>query len=82
MEENKTIGEWKKEFDELFVLHNKYDKLLVSQSANIKSFITRLLESERERSKKIITDEIATAHKEGEKTSRLTSAYNRISNLN
>lgn len=49
----------------------------------IKSFISSLLSSQahalKEQMKKLITEEIATAHTEGVATSRLTSLYNKVS---
>lgn len=38
----------------------------------------RIREDEKNRILKLITEEIATAHKEGQSTSRLTSLYNEI----
>lgn len=44
----------------------------------IKSSLEQVIEAERQRIQKLITDEIATAHLEGQSTSRLTSLFNRV----
>lgn len=78
---NEAIAaDWAKEFDKRFkewIL--KDDQEFHRSFEPIKYFISQTIETarreEREKFKKLITKEIATAHTEGDKTSRLTSLY-------
>lgn len=44
----------------------------------VKNEISKAVEAERERIKLLVVDEINIAHSESQKTSRLTSLYNKI----
>ena len=90
----KIVNYWEKEFDEIFSLTEDLvsngaiiNKLCFKES--LKGFITQLItkaeEREREKISKIlslISAEIATANIEDDKTSRLTSLYNKVFELN
>jgi hypothetical protein len=49
--------------------------------SDVKDFILYALGKQEDQFKKLITDEIAQAHLDGEPTSRLTSLYNKVNNL-
>lgn len=60
--------------DETFYPESAYEL----DSDKVNDFIRQALQEQQERFKKLIVDEISQAHIDGEKTSRLTSLYNKI----
>ena len=67
---------WKKEFEKVYKKATGVENIV--GDLIIKDFIQNTLDKQKEEILHLITEEIVIAQKEGDKTSRLTSLYNKI----